>query len=347
MLRWSNPLFGAFPGKTGQQTLYSLGLWRKILPFAVLLTLTTVAISAEYQLEDGTTVAPLEMFQECDVCPEMIVLPLGEFMMGAPPGESKRNFHWDKKGFRFATPEEPYIAHHEGPVHPVTIDMPIAIGRNEVTHDQWMECVQDGGCGGHVPIDYIFKGNTKKLEAGGSHPVIDVSYNDAASYATWLNRKVGQSVYRLPTEAEWEYAARAGTQTPFAQGEEATTDQVNFSGNATKKMLGLELPDLISRGKPVPVEMLEASNNWGLRHMSGNVSELTLSCWADKHQNWNSSRRYVEEAVNSDCNKRAARGGAYPFAMDFSRVATRGRIRDAGRSDKLGFRVIRDLFLNN
>ncbi|WP_170375919.1 formylglycine-generating enzyme family protein [Ruegeria atlantica] len=314
--------------------------------FACFWALSTFAsaVHAEYVLSDGTEVTPLEIFQECDVCPEMIALPLGEFLMGAPPGEAKRNFHWDAKGFRLATPEEPYIAHHEGPVHPVTVDMPVAMGRNEVTHEQWMACVDDGGCGGHYPRDCIsLPYRDRCADIRGNHPVIDVSYLDALAYARWLNNKVGADVYRLPTEAEWEYAARAGTQTPFAQGEDVTTDQVNFHGKPTEEMLGVKRPDLARRGHPVPVDELDSANDWGLRHMSGNVAELTMSCWTETHQLWSTSSVYLNKALEPGCSARAGRNGAFWLAMDFSRVATRGRVEPTARSTSNGFRILREL----
>lgn len=125
---------------------------------------------------------PLEALQEYGVCPEMIALPLGEFIMGGPPGESKQNFHWDEKGFRLATPEGPYISFHEGPVHPVTVDIPIAMGRNEVTYGERTACVDDGGCNGHMPQNYVLVADKPRAKLTARHPVIDVSYLDAVSY---------------------------------------------------------------------------------------------------------------------------------------------------------------------
>lgn len=313
---------------------------------AILSVLSTFASAAhaDYVLSDGTEVEPLEMFQECDVCPEMIVLPLGEFLMGGPPGESKQNVKFDEAGnWIRVTPENPYIAFQEGPVHKVTIDMPVAMGRNEITYDQWMTCVNDGGCGGHEPQDFIRLPKSQRAKIIGKHPVITVSYLDAVSYTDWLNSKVGMDVYRLPTEAEWEYAARAGTQTPFAQGEEVTTDQVNFLGRATEIMLGEDRPDLVSRGTPVPVDTLDAANAWGLRHMSGNVVEITMSCWTDRYEGWETSSIYLKKAREPNCERRVSRGGAYPAAMDSSRVAGRGSGLETARSSLAGFRIVREL----
>ncbi|WP_170752469.1 formylglycine-generating enzyme family protein [Ruegeria lacuscaerulensis] len=306
------------------------------------LSILALPAQAQYVLSDGTEVAPLEMFQECDVCPEMIVLPLGEFLMGGPPGESRLNIHLGANPMRWATPEDPYIAYHEGPVHPVKIDMPIAIGRNEVTHEQWMACVNDGGCGGHVPRDCILQRDAACVDVRGNYPVVDVSYSDGVAYTKWLNDKIGADVYRLPKEAEWEYAARAGTQTPFAQGEEVTTDQVNFHGKPTEEMLGVKRPELARRGHPVRVDDLDAANAWGLRHMSGNVVERTMSCWTSTHIGSATVSDYLRHAMLPACTDRVGRGGAYWTAMDFSRVASRGRVDEDARLMAAGFRVLRD-----
>lgn len=314
--------------------------------FAVFLTVIwgiSSGANAQYTLQDGSIVTDLQKFQECDACPEMIVLPMGDFLMGAPPGESRLHIHLGSKTLRKVTPEDPYIATHEGPVHRVVIDIPVAMGRNEITHDQWMACVNDGGCYGHVPKDFIFKINVPNPKIGGNHPVIDVSYRDALSYVKWLNEKVGADVYRLPTEAEWEYAARSGTQTPFAQGEEVTTDQANFSGHHTGVMLGEDRPDLVDRMVPVPVDQLDAANAWGLRHMSGNVAEQTMSCWTPTYIGLKTSSAYLAHALLPGCERRVARGGAYWATMDFSRVGARFRAREAGRLQTSGFRVLRYL----
>lgn len=291
--------------------------------------------------------APFDMFRDCDECPEMIELPLGALMMGAPEGESKLKIFWYEGAFRHATEDHPYIAWQEGPVHWVQIDIPIAMGRNEVTYDEWMACVDDGGCSGHIPDPEVFfpvnRGLPRSMMSTGSHPVINVSYNDALNYTAWLNTKVGVDVYRLPTEAEWEYAARAGTQTPFAQGEEVTTDQVNYNGAGTAELFNLDRPDLVVRWVPVPVEALNAANSWGLRHMSGNVAEITMSCWSDRHEDWMLSSTYLTQAYADTRCRRVTRGGIYTSQMDQVRVAVRGSIRTNVRLRGAGFRVLREM----
>ena len=302
--------------------------------------------SADGLLTTKSAPQPLQAFQECDVCPEMIVLPLGQFVIGSPPGESRLNIHWDAGNIRRVTPEDPYIAVREGPLRPVTIDLPIAMGRNEVTIGEWKACVADGGCGGYTPSLFMMAsrpGNApERIELSDRHPVSEVSYSDMRLYLAWLNGKVGADVYRLPTEAEWEYAARAGTRTAFAQGQEITTDQANFLGSGTEIMLNEKRPNLASRGYPVPVDELDAANQWGLRHMSGNLIELTMSCWTDRHPDWPKSSIYLEMAHLKGC-EHVTKGGAFFAAMDYSRPGVRGSANDDGKSNSLGFRIVRDL----
>jgi formylglycine-generating enzyme required for sulfatase activity len=280
----------------------------------------------------------------------MIVMPPGAFMMGAIPGESSNPFDFYGKNAtgRVRGPHEVNIIPSEHPRHRVTMDIPYAMAVNELTHAEWMACLADGGCT-HVPDHRVLTFDDGYVALGPDHPVIDVSYLDALEYVAWLNRRVGAEVYRLPTEAEWEYAARAGTQTRFAQGDELTADQANFSRRATEHLRQLptpvQLPHLENRERPVPVTELDAANAWGLRHMSGNVLELTLSCWADEHVGLASDSAYLRLAQSnsqSDC-RRVAKGGAYIFAMDGVRPAARTRPLQKNRKDYLGFRLVREM----
>ncbi len=116
-----------------------------------------------------------------------------------------------------------------------------------------------------------------------NHPAINVSYLDTLEYVAWLNAQVGAPVYHLPTKAEWEYAARADTETPFAQSEALTAEQANFSRRSTEHVLGKVMPELVDLYQPVEVDDLDAANTWGVRHMSGYADELTLSCWSELH----------------------------------------------------------------
>ena len=147
---------------------------------------------------------PGDTFKDCDNCPEMVVVPAGSFMMGSPTSEK----------FRYKD---------EGPQHRVTIPRSFAVGKFEVTLAEWDACVSAGGCT-RQPSDSGW--------GRGRRPVIKVSWHDANTYVKWLSRKTGKS-YRLLSEAEWEYSARAGTRTPFSTGRRITTAQANFDGNYT------------------------------------------------------------------------------------------------------------------
>lgn len=309
---------------------------------------------ATFALADNTPaeighLKPLEQFQECDDCPEMIVMPPGAFMMGAIPGESRNRFDIygpvDAKDFkpRVRGPDEVNIIPSEHPRHRVQMDIPYAIGRNEVTHAEWMACVTAGGCT-HVPDHRVLTPEGYK-PLGPDHPIINVSYLDTLEYTAWLNKRVGAEVYRLPTEAEWEYAARAGTETRFYQGDEITAEQANFSRRATEHLRGrgTSLPGLIDRYVPVSVEELDAANVWGVRHTAGNVYEVTLSCWSDEHLGLETDSAYLAHAKEHGPCRRVAKGGSSTTGMDGLRPSSRTRPTEDRRRDFRGFRVIRDM----
>ena len=163
-------------------------------------------------------------FRDCEVCPEMVIVPTGTFTRGSSAAEQRPA---------------------ETPQQVVKIDALIAIGKYEVTFDEWRACVRDGGCA-HVPDDRGW--------GRGRRPVIYVSWDDAQQYIRWLSGKTGRE-YRLPSETEWEYAARAGTETRYAFGDHVTPQQVNYYTRGT-----------------LPVGSF-AANAFGLHDMHGNVHE--------------------------------------------------------------------------
>jgi formylglycine-generating enzyme required for sulfatase activity len=306
--------------------------------------LATVArAESRYVVSDGREVAPLELFQECAQCPEMIVMPMGSFMMGARPEDSRNPFDYYRPDGKIGrrAPGELNIIPSEHPRHRVEIDIPYAMGRNEVTHEEWMACVEAGGCS-HVP-EHRVPTLSGDIELGPRHPVVNVSYRDAQEYVGWLNGVVGAEVYRLPTEAEWEYAARAGTETRFAQGDDLTPDQANFSRVGTERLRGHEMPELVNRRMPVTVDELDAANGWGLRHMSGNVDEQTRSCWTERHLGLPTSSAYLALSNEGGSCKRVGKGGSFAGAMDFARPAAHGRAPETYRRYGSGFRVVRQL----
>ena len=290
---------------------------------------------------------PLDSFYDCAECPVMIELPLGEFMMGAPEDEFRRRVIWRDGGIQPLNLGEVYPKTDEGPQGLVTIDIPIAMGRDEVTYDQWTACVDDGGCGGYRPKTNFFRTSDDQspIEVGGNYPVLYVSYHDALLYIDWLNSKVDDNSYRLPTEAEWEYAARAGTTSRFAQGDALTSEQANFSGDFTEKVLLEEFPDLLTRGGPVPVDELDAANAWGLRHMSGNASEMVFGCYNEVFKPHATSSEWLGNALAEEesCQKISTRGGSYVSPIDILRVAWRSKTRKDWRTQIDGFRVAKEL----
>ena len=187
---------------------------------------------------------PSDVFGECDGCPEMVVVPAGAFMMGSPADEAER-------------------LDNEGPQHSVTFAQPFAIGKYEVTFDQWDACVADGGCD-FRPDDEGW--------GRGRRPVMYVNWQDVHQFTGWLSQKTG-ATYRLPSEAEWEYAARAGTITPFHTGNTISTDQANYNGSYIYGggVIGED------RQQTLPAGSFPA-NGFGLHDVHGNVWEWVQDC---------------------------------------------------------------------
>jgi formylglycine-generating enzyme required for sulfatase activity len=256
---------------------------------------------------------PGETFRDCDDCPEMVVIPAGSFRMGSPEGERGR-------------------ASDEGPVHTVTFDRPFAIAKHEVTFDEWDACVRDGGCK-HEPGDAGW--------GRGDRPVINVGWDDAREYLDWLSGKTGGR-YRLPSEAEWEYAARAGTMTARFWGDDpdAACRYANVYDETGKREHGFSgthhaCDDGYAKTAPVGAF---AANGFGLNDMLGNVWEWTEDCWNDGYEGAPSDGTARTEG---DCGRRVVRGGAWDFAPDFVRSANRSRSSTENRDNGLGFRPAR------
>src|ERR1043166_8344409 len=225
--------------------------------------------------------APLSEFQDCAVCPRMVVIPAGEFMMGSPPSEQQAETQ-----------------------HRVTIAKPFAVGKFEVTFDEWDACVAEGGC-------------FRKGDGGwgrGRRPVIDITWSDAKAYADWLSRKTGKA-YRLLTEAEWEYAARAGTTSRFAFGDTLSPAQANFDGSSDGSG-----PSEENRQKTLPVGSFPA-NAFGLHDMHGNVVEWVEDCW---HADYAADTPADGSAwLSGNCDGRVMRGGSWEDSQEELRSAAR------------------------
>jgi formylglycine-generating enzyme required for sulfatase activity len=244
-----------------------------------------------------------EMFRDCSTCPEMVVVPAGSFQMGSPSGEYDR---------------EP----NEGPQHRVSVRRAFAVGKYEVTNSQWNACISGGGCR-HRPND--------ASSDRGNRPVIHVSWDDAQEYVRWLSRETGHE-YRLLSEAEWEYAARAGTQTARNWGSDIGQKNANCAGCGSRW----------DAKQTAPVGSF-APNSYGLYDMLGNVWEWVQDCYYDSYSDAPDHSIAWQDNHSSYC-QRAMRGGSwndYPWLV---RSAARGWNSPVDRSGLVGFRVARDFF---
>ena len=235
-----------------------------------------------------------ERFHDCPECPEMVVVPAGSFLMGSRESEKGRDGA-------------------EGPVHRVSFSAPFALGVYEVTFAQWDACESGGGCGGLSPDDWGW--------GRGRRPVINVSWEDAQAYVRWLSAKTGKR-YRLPSESEWEYAARAGTRTPFHTGATISTEQAHHNHQRT-----------------VTVGTFPA-NDWGLHDLHGNVQEWTEDCWTSSYEGALADGSAWQ---SRDCSRRVLRGGAWIDGPGDLRSASRSKDAPAARFSNNGFRVVRTL----
>ena len=248
---------------------------------------------------------PGERFRDCATCPELVVVPAGSYQMGSPSSEEGR---YD----------------NEGPVHRVTIAQAFAVGVYEVTFGEWDACVSGGGCGGYRPDDRGW-GRDRR-------PVINVSWEDARAYVGWLSQETDQS-YRLLSEAEWEYVARAGTTTPFHFGQTIHPSQANYDESDGAYY------DESDGERTVPVGSFQP-NAFGLYDVHGNVWEWVQDCWNESYAGAPSDGRAWEAG---DCSGRVLRGGSWYYIPRSLRSANRSWYTADYRFFNYGFRIARPL----
>ena len=253
------------------------------------------------------TVATPTPFRDCPSCPLMVEVPAGWFLMGSPASEEGRDGD-------------------EGPQHQVTIAGRLAVGVYEVTFEEWDACVSGGGCNGYRPYDREW--------GRGRRPVIHVSWEDAQAYVRWLSEQTEES-YRLLSEAEWEYVARAGTTTPFHFGRAIATSQANYNGNYT---YGSGRRGRY-RGQTVPVGSF-APNAFGLYDMHGNVWEWVEDCWSGSYRGAPADGSARD---SGDCSRCVRRGGSWIDLPPVLRSAFRNGFTSVIRVDVNGFRVARTI----
>ena len=238
--------------------------------------------------------APGKPYRDCDVCPEMVAIPAGRFTMGSDAGNAE-----------------------EKPSHAVIIPRPLSIGTHEVSVDEWDACLREGGC-------------RQSPEQGlqGEMPMANVSWDDAQGYVAWLSAKTGKK-YRLPTEAEWEYAARAGSTTRYWWGD------THGDGRANCADCGVQWGGISAS----PVGSFEP-NPFGLYDVHGNVWEWTADCW---NPSFSGAPGDGTPWLRGDCISRVLRGGSWAVDHEYIRASRRSRYDRDVRYYLNGFRVVSEL----
>jgi formylglycine-generating enzyme required for sulfatase activity len=243
---------------------------------------------------------PGEVFKDCDRCPEMVVVPAGRFVMGAGPND---------------TGVSPSARKSEEPQREVTIARPLAVGRFEALGEEFRACMEQGGC----------KSWQSPNTPEGRHPMAGLTWYMAKEFVAWLAKTTGKP-YRLLSEAEWEYAARAGTATAYYTGASISQQQARFgAGTGGKGNVTLDV------GKFPP-------NAFGLYDMAGNVEEWVEDCFNDNYQG---ALTDGSAWLSGTCDIRMARGGDYFGSSVHVRSAARNGFGATSRS--FGFRVARGL----
>jgi formylglycine-generating enzyme required for sulfatase activity len=248
------------------------------------------------QISQPQSVKPGAVFKDCDDCPEMVVIPAGSFLMGSPPDP-------EPDPFSNAKPEK-FGKDNEKPQHRVDIQS-FAIGKYEVTQEQW----------------YAVMGNNPSFNKGRKLPVENVSWDDAQLFVQKLSQKTGKK-YRLPSEAEWEYAARAGSTTTYPWGNSESELHVHAWFNAIAYA-----PNPVGLKKP---------NQFGLHDMIGNVWEWTQDCW---NENYKNAPTDGSAWISGNCSFPVLRGGSWVDFPKVLRTANRHISIHANRGNGLGFRV--------
>lgn len=273
-------------------------------------------------------------FRDCPDCPDMVVIPAGRFVMGAPQEDEDRR------------PDE-------GPLHKVSIGAAFALATTEVTRDQFQAFIDDTG---HEITGDCYLADDKEgrdddtanwqkpgFDQSGSDPVVCVSWRDAEAYAEWMSARTGQN-YRLPTEAEWEYAARAGRRSyfPWDDGSELDACKIgnNFDAAGHTHFANQEASSCDDGAVfTAPVGSYQP-NRFKLFDMAGNVWEWTEDCYRPDYKD---APTDGSAAVIDSCKEHVARGGSWIDGQWDFRFARRYNVDSWGRENIIGFRLARDL----
>lgn len=319
----------------------------RVTLFASAMLMTSIAWSQA--APDAPNTASPTALRDCRDCPAMLVLPAGRFMMGSGAAEQ----------MRFGV--TPDYAKTERPVHAVRIDRPFAIGVFPVTRDEWARYVADvgaidsrpEGCAVFEPKTGVWAFDPNRswrdpgFAQGGTEPVVCVGWAEARAYADWLSRRTGQH-YRLPTEAEWEYAARAGTTTANYWGDDQreACRYTNASDltRAEQHPLAQSVPDSSFPCHDgyvftAPVAAFPP-NPFGLYGMSGNVWQWVEDCFTASYDD---ARGDAAARLDGDCHYHMDRGASWVNSPRFVRAGARHKDLFDVRTSVLGFRLARDV----
>lgn len=276
---------------------------------------TAVAVLAVLGAGGGAGIThAADGFRDCEQCPEMVVVPAGEFTMGAQPDDDTRE-------------------DDERPARTVTFAKPFAIGRFEITFDEWDACVAGGGC-------------EKGPDEGwgrGRRPVIHVDFQQAKGYVAWLSRRTGKT-YALPSEAQWEYAARAGgsAEIPWGRAKDQACRAANVYDTTAKAKQPFDWPAFPcedGHAETAPVGSF-APNAFGVHDMLGNVWEWIADCYRPTLAGAPANGSAVEA---ENCMKRMSKGGSWNIFPAWVRPGYRYGLEGNLRSTNLGLRVVREL----
>ena len=283
-------------------------------------TLIFVSLAEHPQMHN-----PGEVFTDCAECPELLLVPAGEFTMGSPPSEAGR-------------------FENEGPQRRVTIGYPLAVGRYEVTVAQFSQFLRETGyamgtgchhwTGEKWNFDAHYNWGAPGFPQGSSHPVVCVKWADARAYADWLSKKTDKS-YRLLSESEWEYAARSGAASSRPWGGELSRDYANYGSDQCCQPFDKGS----DQWKFTAPAGSFGSNRFGLYDMMGNVWEWVSDCW---NENYADAPNDGSAWQSGDCGKRVIRGGSWFSDPRRLRSAVRYAFKGVNRT-KVGFRICRDL----
>jgi sulfatase modifying factor 1 len=315
------------------------------IPALLLAATAMLSASPALAAEPG----PGDTFTDCADCVPMVVVPAGSFLMGSSEAERTR------EGVATA------FGDHEKPQLTITFARPFAIAATETTVAQFATFVRETArpipdqCYDYNPEDDSWAGTPGKkvswkepgFAQGDDSPAVCVSQQDGVAFAAWLSKKTGHH-YRLPSEAEWEYAARAGTTTtrPWGEGTSTICQKAAIMTSATYEAIHHSegwADELICAGPnawTVPARSFDA-NPWGVYDMLGNVWEWVADCATDDHAGLPLDGK---ARTSGDCTKAITKGGAFHSRVWLARPATRGNGID-GTSHVIasGFRVVRDL----